>query len=58
MLDLAMEDFESKQPLLTAQSESEKQESGEETTNDFDGTVSFILSTYPYSILLVKLVMK
>ena len=58
VLDLAMEGFESEQPSLTVQSESEKQESGEETTDDSDGTVSLTLSTYPYSILLVKLVMK
>ena len=56
VLDSAMEDFESEQPSLTVQSELEKQELEEETTNDSDGTVSLTLSTYP--ILLVKLVMK
>ena len=58
VLDSTMEGFESEQPSLTTQSESERQESGERTTDDSDATVSLTLSTYPYSILLVKLVMK
>ena len=58
VLDSTMEGFESEQPSLTVQSELEKQELGEETTDDSDGTISLTLSTYPYSILLVKLVMK